>query len=223
MNKKKWFYLLLIVLGIFSQGLVSLAEEGDDEENKEQTSLGETALKFTILGKKGPLKITEVPTMTFYGMKEQNGTSGYRGTGKLKSTGSLVVTDETRSSTGWSLQSKVTVKDGHGMIYYNLNSNNRIDSFITYTQLFNNDSNNIESFKSAMKVTNVDSSKSKIAQTLKGYNDPVQQKLDSIFTLDEEQSSFEFENKSTANNLSRAINGERLNFIMLWDLVTDPE
>lgn len=221
MNKKKWFCSLVIVLGVFSQGLVSLAEEGADEENKEQTSLGETALKFTILGKKGPLKITEVPTMTFYGMKEQNGSSGYRGTGKLKSTGDLVVTDETRSSTGWSIQSKISAR--HGMIEYD-SRDFWINSNITYSLMFKGDSEYIEPTQTIMKVmSNNASGQSKVAKTLIGYNTPPEAHLDSNFSLDEEQSSFTFENKTSSKGMAKAVNGERLNFLMIWDLVTDPK
>lgn len=217
MNKKKWFCSLLIVLGIFSQGLVSLAEEGADEENKEQTSLGETALKFTILGKKGPLKITEVPTMTFYGMREkEESKNAIISSGKLVGKGNLIVSDETRSSTGWTVQTKLT--PNHGGLYTYIGN-----IAMTFNVCLETETLNVDKFDVSLNsINNSATGFSKIAQTTSNYNIPIETKVENLFNVDSEKSMFEYENKVSSPAYIENRIGERLDYIMTWDLVTDP-
>ena len=140
MSKLKVLGFCLVALLIFSNGIGSFADEGEGgtEDNKEQTSLGETALKFTILGKKGPLKITEVPTMTFYGVKEKKEAENtIISSGKLVGKGNLIVSDETRSSTGWTVQTKLT--PNHGGLYTSYGNPNIIFNIFLETETLNVD------------------------------------------------------------------------------------
>lgn len=219
MSKLKVLGFCLVALLIFSNGIGSFADEGEGgtEDNKEQTSLGETALKFTILGKKGPLKITEVPTMTFYGVKEKKEAENtIISSGKLVGKGNLIVSDETRSSTGWTVQTKLT--PNHGGLYTYGGNPSMIFNVYLETKALNVDKFDV----SLQSIKNSVTGFSKIAQTTPNYNTPVESKVESLFNVNSEKSVFEYENKVSPGYVEENKIGERLDYIMTWDLVTDP-
>lgn len=222
--KKISSLLTILFLGFILNNQSVLAEEtGNEEEQppaaeeKEHLDLGETNLKFTILGKKGPLKITEVPQLTYYLKKELNSSKTlYEGSGKLKAKGNLVVSDETQSAGGWTLQVEM-VNGQHGLESspYKKNATFSIDMKLINNNLAIQETDANLSI-AVVSSTITTSPAVKIAETLKGYNNPPKDMVTNTFTIDDENSSVNFEGTSDFYA------GERTHFLLNWDLVTDP-
>lgn len=225
--KKISSLLTILFLGFILNNQSVLAEEtGNEEEQppaaeeKEHLDLGETNLKFTILGKKGPLKITEVPQLTYYLKKELNSSKTlYEGSGKLKAKGNLVVSDETQSAGGWTLQVGM-VNGQHGLESTNSYTN---QATLSIDMKLINDNLDIQETDANLSIAMVDkqvitSPSVKIAETLTGYNNPAKDMVTNTFTIDDENSSVNYE---VAPSIYTAP-GERTHFLLNWDLVTDP-
>lgn len=155
--------------------------------------------------------------MTFYGMKEKKGAENtIISSGKLIGKGNLVVSDETRSSTGWTVQTKLTPNHG-GLYTY---AGNPAMEFNVYLET---ETLNVDKFDVRLNSTNnLTTGFSKIAQTTSNYNIPIESKVENLFNVDSEKSMFEYENKVSASYIEVTKLGERLDYIMTWDLVTDP-
>lgn len=223
--KKISSLLAILFLGFILNNQSVLAEEtGNEEEQppaaeeKEHLDLGETNLKFTISGKKGPLKITEVPQLTYYLKKEYvESTKKYIGSGKLKTKGNLVVSDETQSSGGWSLQVGI-VNGQHGLDPLPPATQGQGSILMLNMKLLNTnldiqetDAKLLIGFRDTTIKPSV-----KIAETLTGYNNPAKDRVTNTFTIDDENSSVAYEGTAPFSF------GERTHFLLNWDLVTDP-